>query len=231
MTKTYFTKHNIAIFIAILFHFCGAIGILFSPNSNWFIQNTPFNLLLMAVLLFWVQPQKNIPFFLFFFTAFLIGMGAEMIGVNTGKLFGSYHYSATMGKQLNGVPYLIGINWFVVVFCSGVLLNKANDWLEEQYELADIQLRPWLKTVSFVVDGALVATLFDYILEPVAAKLHLWEWHGHTIPNYNFVCWFCISCLLLLVFKWLHFDKQNQFAMHLLIIQSLFFIALQISMP
>ena len=48
-----------ALFIALLFHICGLIGILFTPYRNWFIQNTPLNLLLMALLLIATHPKKN----------------------------------------------------------------------------------------------------------------------------------------------------------------------------
>lgn len=224
-------KKNIAIFIAILFHLSGAIGILFTPYKDWFIANTPLNLLLMTALLFWVQERKNIGFFLFFIMCFLVGMGTEMIGVNTGRLFGNYHYGTILGKKLNGVPFLIGINWFMVVFCAGVLMSKVTNWVEEKYDSLGVRLKPSLKTFSLIFDGAILATLFDYHLEPVAIKLSFWQWKLGTPPLFNYICWFAISANLLWLFKILHFHKDNQFAVHLLIIQALFFITLQVYLP
>ena len=225
--KKHLTKYNIAIFIALLFHISGVIGILFTPYKDWFIANTPLNLVVMLVLLIWMQPQKNISFFLFFAICFLVGMGTEIIGVNTGKLFGHYHYGTIMGSKLNGVPYLIGINWFVVVFCSGIIITKLNNWIEDKYLVEGLQMSSFLKTVSFILDGALLATLFDYNLEPVAIKLNFWQWQNNQIPLYNFICWFIISALLLVVFRRLNFNKNNHFVIHLFTIQLLFFIALQ----
>jgi len=224
-------KKNIAVFIAILFHFCGAIGILFTPHKDWFISNTVFNLLLMAALLIWVQPKKNLDFFLFVGIAFLVGMGTEMIGVNTGRLFGDYHYGAVLGKKLNGVPYLIGVNWFVVVYCSGVIVTKFNDWIEEKYDSNGIRMKPWISKAAFIFDGAMIATAFDFEIEDVAGKLDYWHWKNNIVPMYNFICWFVISAQLLLLFRKLNFYKGNLFAVHLLIIQYLFFIALQIYLP
>ena len=226
--KKHLTKYNIAIFIALLFHISGVIGILFTPYKAWFIANTPVNLVIMLGLLIWLQPKKNVSFFLFFAIAFLVGMGTEIIGVNTGKLFGHYHYGSVMGSKLNGVPYLIGINWFVVVFCSGIIITKLNNWIEDKYLSEGLQMPSFLKTASFILDGALLATLFDYNLEPVAIKLNFWQWHNNQIPLYNFICWFIISALLLVVFRRLNFSKSNHFAIHLFTIQLLFFIALQI---
>ncbi len=231
MPEELFTKKNIAIFIALLFHFSGAIGILYSANKDWFIANTPLNLLLMTGLLLWMQPDKGIKFFLFFGISFLVGMGTEMIGVNTGKLFGTYEYGTVMGPKLNGVPYLIGINWFLVTFCCGVLLTKISDWTEEKYENMGVRLKPWMLTFAFVLDGGMLATVFDYNIEPVAVKLGFWHWKEDAIPWFNYVCWFAISAQLAMLFKKLDFDKDNQFAVHLLVIQALFFITLKIYLP
>ena len=231
MPEELFTKKNIAIFIALLFHVCGAIGILYSPYKDWFIANTPLNLLLMTVLLFWMQPNKSINFFLFFAISFLAGMGTEMIGVNTGRLFGSYQYGTVLGAKLNGVPYLIGINWFLVTFCCGVLLTKISNWTEDKYEHIGVRIKPWVLTIAFVFDGGMLATIFDYNIEPVATKLGFWHWKDVAIPWFNYICWFAISGQLAMLFKKLDFDKDNQFAIHLLIIQMLFFITLQIYLP
>ena len=221
-------KKQVAIFLAILFHICGAIGILYSHQKDWFVGNTPLNLLLMAGLIVWVQPRKNMGFVFFFIVCFLVGMGTEMIGVNTGKLFGNYHYGPVLGRQLNGVPYLIGINWFVTVFCVGVVMTNITNWIEDKYEELGIRLKPWVKTISFLFDGALLATIIDCNIEPAAKKLLFWQWKEGMPPPYNFFCWFVVSLPLLWLFGKLNFSKDNQFAVHLLIIQSLFFITLNI---
>jgi putative membrane protein len=222
-----FSKQHIATFTAILFHVSGLIGILFTPYKDWFIQNTPLNLCLMAVLLFWNQPQKNGSFLAFAAIAFLAGMGTEMIGVNTSHLFGEYKYGTVMGTQLNGVPWLIGINWFVVVFCSGAIMVKTQAWFKRKFEQDGRGLPPALATLSIIIDGALLATFFDWIMEPVAMKLGFWQWKNSEVPLYNYTCWFLISAVLLAIFRWLSFDKQNHFAVHLFIIQALFFLALR----
>ncbi|MBP9740083.1 MAG: carotenoid biosynthesis protein, partial [Chitinophagaceae bacterium] len=128
-----FSKQNIALFIAILFHVCGAVGIIFSPYKNWFIQNTTLNLLIMVVMLIYTQPQKNSAFYIFAVAAFATGMLTEMIGINTGYLFGNYQYSNVMGYKLLGVPLLIGVQWFVTVFCCGIAIHKLHVWTEAKY--------------------------------------------------------------------------------------------------
>ena len=223
-----FTKLQIATFLAILFHLSGAIGILCTPYKTWFIQNTSLNLFLMAVLLIWTQPQKKISFFFFFVIAFLVGMGTEMIGVNTGHLFGNYQYGNLMGAKLNGVPYLIGLNWFVVIFGSISIMQSVHEWSRKQFEKSGGELSRTMGIWSFFIDGAAMATFFDWVMEPVAIKLGFWQWKNAEVPMFNYTCWFLISLALLFVYKrFFSSVRPNHFAVHLFIIQLLFFLALR----
>ena len=181
----------------------------------------------MAVLLLWNQPEKNTAFFVFFVFSFLIGMGVEIIGVNTGHLFGIYQYGVKMGAKFNGVPWLIGLNWFILMFCCGIVMTKLHRWITEQYEASGFSMTPLLERLSLVFDGASIALFFDWIMEPVAIKMGFWEWKDGEIPLYNYLCWFLISMFLLWVFSKLKFNKDNHFAVDLLIIQVLFFLTLR----
>lgn len=214
-------------FLALLFHVCGAIGILYTPYKEWFINNTPLHLLLMAALLVFTQTEKNISFYLFGIICYMTGMCTEIIGVNTGYLFGNYIYGEVMGPKLYAVPWLIGINWFIIVFCAGCTIHRLNEWIYQK--LADNMQPPVsVQVFSFVTDAALITTFFDWIMEPVAVKIGFWKWIPEgSIPAYNLLCWFIISALLLTVFRFMKFDKHNQFAVHLFIIQILFFLLLQ----
>lgn len=221
------SKQNIATFLAILFHLSGLIGILFTPYKNWFIQNTSLNLCLMAVLLVWTQPKKNVSFFLFIAIAFITGMGTEMIGVNTGRLFGEYQYGTVLGPKFNGVPWLIGVNWLVVVFCSGSFMMQFQGWFKKKFENTGSEISSNMASLSLIIDGALLTTFFDWVMEPPAMKLGFWQWKNSELPLYNYLCWFIISALLLVVYRRCSFAKPNYFAVHLFIIQLLFFLALR----
>jgi len=169
----------------------------------------------------------NLYFLVFILIAFTTGMVTEIIGVKTGILFGNYHYGTLMGYRFNGVPFLIGINWAITVFCCCVIVHKIESYLMKRLPDA-AAIAPAISTLSFIIDVGLLATLFDFIIEPVAVKLGYWQWHTATIPQLNYVCWFLISAALAWVFRKLNFNKQNQFAVHLFAIQLLFFFALSI---
>ncbi len=227
MNKLRINKFHIATFIALLFHVTGFIG-LFSSKQNWFIANTPLNLLIMFGLIIWTHSDKNRWFFLFVFIAFATGMVTEMIGVNTSLLFGKYEYGKVLGAGIQNVPWLVGVNWIIVVYCCGIAISHLQSWFFAKSPASQTLLSPQVQLISFIADGAMLATFFDIVLEPVAVKFGYWTWLGDgSIPFTNYLCWFLISALLMTVFKLLSFPKHNQFAVHLLIIELLFFAALR----
>lgn len=219
------TKHEIATAIAVLFHTIGLAGLLFF-EKDFFIRATPFNLLLSFVLLVWTQKEKNNYFFLFLLSCFFIGFSAEVIGVNTGWLFGDYTYGNVLGVKLKGVPLLIGVNWFLIVYCCGVSMNSLLRQLTQRLAADTKKPAPSVKTLSVIVDGAMLAVFFDWLMEPVATKLGYWSWAG-DIPFFNYMCWFVISLLLLIIFQLTKFNKRNKFAVNLLLIQCMFFLLLR----
>ncbi len=45
-----------------------------------------------------------------------IGFGAEVVGTATGWPFGEYHYAATLGPRLGGVPVIIPLAWTMMAY-------------------------------------------------------------------------------------------------------------------
>jgi putative membrane protein len=158
-------------------------------------------------------------------------MLSEIIGVNTGLLFGSYFYGKAMGPGLMDVPFTIGMNWFVVVFCAGTVMTILHRWLQHQFLKEGEAVPKRIENIAFVIDAALVAVLFDWLMEPVAVKLGFWTWLSLDIPVFNYVCWFIVSAGLLVLFRKWEQPKANPFALHLLCIQVLFFLTLRNYLP
>ena len=219
------SRHQIATAIAVLFHAIGLIGILYF-DKQFFINTTALNLLLMFALIIYTQEKKNLHFYIFIFIAIAVGISVELIGTQTGLLFGNYEYGKALGPAIKNVPWVIGINWFMIIYCCGIsmkiLLQKITTTID-----ADINTRrPILKTLSVIIDGATLAVVFDWLMEPVAIQLGYWKWSG-DIPVFNYACWFLVSLILLLIFHVLKFDKTNKFAVDLLLIQAMFFLLLR----
>jgi bisanhydrobacterioruberin hydratase len=201
---------------------------LLDVYKDFFISATPVNLLLMFALLLWTQRSPNGYFLLFMLVVILTGIGVEIAGVNTGLLFGNYSYGTVLGYKWQGVPLLIGINWFITIYCCGITIHS---FLQRviRAAAADTDLAPKaIKAMSVIVDGATLAVFFDWVIEPVAVKLGFWQWGGNgSIPAFNYFCWLGISAALMACFHFCQFSKSNKFAVHLLLIQVLFFLVLR----
>jgi len=203
-----------AIFLAGLVHCSGAIGMSFFDRA-FFIPFTPINLLLMLLLLILNEPRLKGPFVWGFLVAFAVGMVSEMVGVNTGFLFGNYTYGEVFGTKMFGVPPLIGINWFCVVYSSYVVVGCLGKHVELGFFFSALLT-------------AFITTAFDWIMEPVAMELDFWNWANGLIPLFNYVSWFIISFFVVLLFGLLKLDRNNPFAPYFLFIQAIFFLFLRI---
>jgi bisanhydrobacterioruberin hydratase len=221
-------KVMLATGIALLVHAVGLIGMVWIDRS-WFSSLTPVNLLLMSVLLIWTQEGKGQLFYRFMFIAFTTGMVTEIVGVNTGLLFGSYAYGDILGFGIAGVPLVIGMNWFVVMIAAA----SSTQWIIARLTTGNIA-PPGLSNkrmfpVLFVCMASLLAVFFDWIMEPAAIRLGFWNWSGNgDVPFLNYFCWFIVSFLLLTVMRNLRIRTDNVFAAHLLFIQAVFFVLIRV---
>ena len=206
-------KLSLSIFIALLVHVAGGIGIAFFKR-DFFLSLTSVNLILMFLLLLWNAGSFENGLFLFLGISFFIGVISEIIGVNTGWLFGEYAYGSLLGPKILGVPLLIGINWFCIVYCS---LQLTRIYLPSLNKIP----------VAGSLIAALLATIFDWIMEPVAMELGYWQWENDLVPAYNYACWLLISFIIAGIYFWFGKFRRNTFAIPLLLIQFLFFLFLR----
>ena len=222
-----FTRSRIATGIAILFHLIGFTGIIFFDRSL-FIRLSAVNILLMLVLLFYSRQSVNKRLILFAAVCFITGFVVETWGTRTGAIFGDYIYGTALGPAVMHVPLIVGVNWFIIIYCAGITVQTILNKMLDNIALRTDSPKPVLKALSVIVDGATLAVLFDWLMEPVAIKLGYWQWKGNSgVPFYNYVSWFIVSALLLSIFHYAKFEKQNKFAVNLLLIQGMFFLLLR----
>jgi len=221
------TQQKIAFLVALAFHISGfiAMGIYHSAS---FVELTPLNFMVCAFLLYWTQEPVNKAFIIFCGASFLIGFFSEVIGINTGIIFGDYVYGTVLGPKWMGVPFTIGLQWIVVTYCSGISMHMLYQKAKQVNRLPAILNSKTGAFVWIVAGGSLLAVLFDWILEPMAIGLDYWKWQTADIPLLNYTTWAMVSLLILSLFYFLPFKKQNLFAVRLFIIQILFFIAMRL---
>ncbi len=184
----------------------GVIGLQHPLTHSLFLFLVPFNLMVTAALLFMFHRDYSRPFLLFCLLTYAAGFGVEVAGVHTGFIFGSYGYGSALGFGLWEVPLLIGVNWLVLVYSTGVVMQRLIPvW--------------WARPLA----GAALMVLLDIFIEPIAVRYGFWNWHTPEIPFRNYVGWYVTSLLLLALFGALPFRKENRLAPWVLGVQFIFF--------
>ncbi len=201
-----------SIALIIIFHLVGLIGFVNEPLVDVFKRLVPLHLLLMLGIILWNNLSWNKHFIQFTIIVYVGSFLVEMLGTNTGLIFGDYGYGNTLGYKLWNTPLMIGVNWFILVYSAGCALTRLK--LHSQVVFAGI--------------GASILVLLDLLIEPVAMRFDYWQWSGNEIPLQNYLAWWMLSFIFMLIFNRLHFNKQNIVAVSLLIVQFLFFILLNL---
>jgi putative membrane protein len=84
-------------FIIVLFHIVGLYGFLSPALEDLFIKLVPFHLLLMLLLMILTVNDRSADLIKFATGVYLAGFFIEVIGVNTGQIFGNYTYGSALG--------------------------------------------------------------------------------------------------------------------------------------
>jgi putative membrane protein len=205
----FLTKENISIAIIWIFHVSGIIGIIYG-DSQWFVSATPLNLSLSFILLIW-NTELNLKVSMFIVFCFFAGILVEIIGVNYGFIFGSYHYGEMLGYKIMGVPILIGFNWCILVFTT-----------------ASISKQFFNKRWKQILLGVSLMIFVDLLMEPIAPVLDYWTFENGIASCQNYLGWAIISLPLQLLFHKIKVNIENSFSFNLYLLQVLFFTILLI---
>ncbi len=174
-----------------------------------FQQLSWVNLLLSALTVHYYIAIKTPKLYAYYCIVFCIGMLAEIIGVHTHFLFGSYYYTPVLGWSIFGVPLIIGVNWIVLTYCTAKLLDLFN----RNHRLINIIL------------GAIAMVALDVLLEFFAIKHHLWVWQAREYPSVqNFIGWFVVAVCTHSVHRILVDKSKNQIAIAYLFVLICFLI-------
>ena len=202
-----FNKQYLSIGIIWLFHFSGILGIIYSDPA-WFIQATPLNLLISFILLL-INTEWTLKTGVLVFLFFSVGMVSEILGVQYGLIFGNYTYGSALGFQFMGVPFMIGINWCILVFITGSIAQF------------------FTKKIEFQLLISVVLMLFlDLVMEPVAPQLDFWTFETGLAGVQNYIGWTLVALPLQLIYHKSNVKVVGPFPFHLYLLQILFFTIL-----
>jgi putative membrane protein len=195
--------------VLVIFYTVGIVGTHISAYKDSFFSLSYFNLLLSFVILILARNDKNKAFWGFLGFAFFIGMLVEWIGVHTGLLFGEYSYGKNLGYKVFDVPLVIGINWAMLTVVTSSVVSRINS-----------------NNLTKLVLSAILMTLFDALMEPVAIRSDFWSWDSGVIPFYNYVSWFLISFILQSVYFRFKLVEVNKVHNLLFLCMIIFFVSL-----
>lgn len=201
-----------SIWFLILFYAVGITGFVIPQTHSFFKTLTPFALLMSTGFLAWFhRPAYTTKTLLVFATIFLFSFLAEMVGVQTGSIFGHYIYGESLGLKILETPLIIGLNWLMLIYCTKIIADRIT---------TNETLKPFL--------GAVLMVGYDLVLEQAAPKLDMWSWEGGTIPVQNYVAWFVFAFFFHLMIRKAKVQFKNPLAIPVFVIQFLFFVALVI---
>lgn len=168
-----------------------------------------------------------------FALTFLISWAYEQVGVETGFIYGRYHYTDALGTKLGHVPIIIPVAWFMMIYPSYIIANliaygnprRIGNYNYNSNPIANasntditcrkqslIQQIIWLPLLS-----ALVMTAWDLVVDPYLSgptqRVWIWEDGGSEgIPSYfgvplqNFGGWILTTFTIYIV--WLLLNNK-----------------------
>lgn len=192
-----------------LIYTVGVIGHL-TNVLNYMKLLTPLTLLLTGgvVLFSTIKNSKN-NFIIWAIITYIITFSLEVIGVKSGIIFGSYWYGETLGTKFLNVPLIIGFNWIMVIL--GAIL------------LAEYIFK---NKILITITASLLATIFDFFLEPTAIKLGYWNWSDISVPLQNYFAWFVISLLFTILYFKMETKVKTDLPIKFFLTQLIFFLIL-----
>lgn len=201
---------GIWLLLAFFIYVMGTIGILNPVTRTEALRMTPLALLLTtAVLLFFAATAYTRRMVAVLCGITVIGFLAELAGVQTGWLFGHYHYTSNFGPRWWGTPPLIGLNWMFLSYAWAAVTR--NSYSAPPYR---------------ILYAALGMLAYDLLLERAAPLMQLWYWDGGHIPLYNYLSWFALALFFQWLLRYSRIVTRNAMALPLLLLQTGMYISI-----
>ncbi len=201
-----------SLLLLLLSYTAGVLAIGFGLLPSLLIV-TPANLLLTFILISWNKDQSNLNYWKFVSIVFVLSFALEIIGVNTGIIFGEYEYGKVLGIKVLGTPLIIGVNWFILVL-GGIHII--------QYVVPH-----WQRIWKSILVGCLLVSL-DFLIEPVAMNYDFWNWNGDQVPIDNYIVWFIASTIFAWIGYYMDQVKKGWVSIFSFICITIFFLILNI---
>ncbi len=208
MKKILTNRFYLSLSLLVIVYMVGIVTVLLGYAEPLMLL-TPFNLLFASGLLIYNAEGFDKRYGSWLLVVMLAGFFVELVGIETGLIFGTYSYGDGLGIKWLDVPLMIGVNWGVLVFATAALVQH-------------FKIAKWIKAVL----AATMMVSYDALLEPVAVRFDFWSWAAGVIPLQNYLAWWIIAFGMLLGAFYLVKNLRNRVAIYIIGIQTLFFVLL-----
>jgi len=137
----------------------------------------------------------------FFVITATVSWGYEQVGVETGLIYGNYHYTDYLGQKIGHVPVIIPLAWFMMIYPSYMIANlifSKKPFLQKT-KISQILLLSLL--------SAVIMTAWDSVIDPYLSgptvKAWIWEDSGpyFGIPIHNFLGWIITTFTIYTIYR------------------------------
>jgi putative membrane protein len=180
------------------------------------VSMRPYVFLFFAAYIFAAVPHlgwKRIAAFTI--GGYLIAFTSEFLSVNTGFPYGWYYYidkTSTNELWIAGVPFFDSISYVFLSYCSYstaiFILSPLKSVDRSMVILETLSIRSSFPTLLL---GSLLQTYLDIIIDPVALQGERWflgriygyleKGHHFGIPLSNYIGWFMVSFIMILLLQ------------------------------
>jgi putative membrane protein len=169
---------------------------LWQPATQYiFVRLIPVLWLVTLGFMLYHQKHWNMRIIAFCVFVFAATFAVQVVGVQSGKIFGVYAFGKSLGPKLWDVPVAMGVLWLILVYCVGVMLKSLN-----------------YHVLIKAAIGAGMLVMLDVLIEPVALKFGMWGFDKGRVPLMNYIAWYIISFPLILLFLNLRAKVRNELA-------------------
>lgn len=157
---------------------------------------------------------------LFFGITVAVSWSYEHVGVETGLIYGAYHYTDALGLKLGHVPIIIPIAWFMMIYPSYIIANligSGRQMMTRDKKNNNNNPIPLVQILWLSFLSAVIMTAWDLVVDPYLSgpteRAWIWEDGGQYfgVPLHNFGGWLLTTFTIYFIFRLL---SERKFQMH-----------------
>jgi putative membrane protein len=159
-----------------IFYSVGLLLFAIPLTRPLFLFILPLSLLFVFAAVLYHHKRWDAKFIYFGISVATLSFLIEMAGVKTGLVFGIYSYKGSLGAELLETPLMIGLNWFMLTYCSAAIMTYVAK-----------RTAGFMGSALKAAGGALLMLAYDFVAELVAPVMNMWEFQDMRPPAENYV--------------------------------------------